>query len=250
MPPVPDCALGGSRGDDGPVKSGRRDAQDPGSNSDNDSDTDSDAGVAPPKRRRGLLAPDGPVEGVGPRARVERPPFDPTEGRGIIWLSWVGTVAFTLSAVVGTIWLSTAVVCVIVSLVLFAIGTVAFISAFLRAVNRSRYEAIGMGGLYFLAGATAPARVQALLIGSLGVQTSVALGAAGIRMYTGLAFGILVPMFGLGLAGLWGARYGRFAPREPEPTTPQATRRRALEKQGIENQGIEEQASKKPPRVR
>jgi hypothetical protein len=28
-----------------------------------------------------------------------------------------------------------------------------------------------------------------------------------------MAFGFLVPVFGLGLAGLWGARYGTFAAR-------------------------------------
>ncbi len=174
-----------------------------------------------PRKRRGLLAPDEPIEGGSTtRIRVERPPYDPAQGRGIVVVSWAGTAVFTLAAVVGAIWPSTAVLCVIVSLVLFAVGTVAFVSAFFRAVNRSRYEAIGMGGLYFLAGSTAPARVQALLLGSLGVQTVVALVAASIRMYTGLAFGILVPMFGLGLAGLWGARHGTFTEREPEPVIP------------------------------
>jgi hypothetical protein len=37
-------------------------------------------------------------------------------------------------------------------------------------------------------------------------------------LYSPLAFGILVPVFGLGLCGLWGARYGTFEPRPvPEP---------------------------------
>lgn len=216
--------------------------------------------VAPEsKKRRGLLAPDEPIEGAPTtRVRVARPAYDPAEGRGIIVVSWIGTVVFTLSAVIGTIWLSTAVVCVIVSLVLFAIGTVAFVSAFFRAVNRSRYEAIGMGGLYFLAGSTAPARVQGLLLGALGVQTVVAFTAASIRMYTGLAFGILVPMFGLGLAGLWGARYGRFAEREPEPVRPKTGRpkgepgtREAKASAGKDGASSRSRpAAKKPPRVR
>jgi hypothetical protein len=30
-----------------------------------------------------------------------------------------------------------------------------------------------------------------------------------------LAFGILTPLYGLGIAGLWGARHGTFAPRRP-----------------------------------
>ena len=41
--------------------------------------------------------------------------------------------------------------------------------------------------------------------------------AASIRPFTAVAFGILAPMLGLGLMGLWGARHGRFpaAPGEP-----------------------------------
>jgi hypothetical protein len=202
--------------------------------------------VDAPKKRRGLLAPDEPVEGEPTRVRVERPPYDRATGRGIIVASWIGTVVFTASAVLGTIWLSTSIVCVIVSLALFAIGTVAFVAAFLRAASRSRYEAIGMGGLYFLAGATAPARVQLLLLGSLGVQTAVAVIAASVRMYTGLAFGILVPMFGLGMAGLWGARYGTFAEREPDPVKPTRAAKTSTSK-GASARNV---PIKKPPRVR
>jgi hypothetical protein len=50
-------------------------------------------------------------------------------------------------------------------------------------------------------------------MGSLGAQTAIALGTAAARPFTSVAFGILVPMFGLGLAGLWGARHGRFEAR-------------------------------------
>ena len=32
-----------------------------------------------------------------------------------------------------------------------------------------------------------------------------------------VAFGVLAPIYGLGLAGLWSARYGAFAPRPPDP---------------------------------
>jgi hypothetical protein len=45
------------------------------------------------------------------------------------------------------------------------------------------------------------------------VQVVVALVTAIARPFTGLAFGILVPVFGLGLAGLWGARRGSFPSR-------------------------------------
>ena len=44
-------------------------------------------------------------------------------------------------------------------------------------------------------------------------SVAVALVTAGLRPFTSLAFGVLVPMFGLAQAGLWGARYGRFGSR-------------------------------------
>ena len=55
--------------------------------------------------------------------------------------------------------------------------------------------------------------VQVRMLVPLAIQVVVALLTASIRLYTPLAFGILVPMWGLGLAGLWGARYGTFPPR-------------------------------------
>jgi len=36
---------------------------------------------------------------------------------------------------------------------------------------------------------------------------------ASVRPFTGLAFGILVPTYGLGLVGLWAVRLGEFPPR-------------------------------------
>jgi hypothetical protein len=201
-----------------------------------DDDTPPDGAEATGKpKRRGLFAPDEPVEGAVRKEKVVRPDFDPAEGRWIIQASWAGTVVFTIAAVIGTIWLSAAIVTVVVSLVLFALGTVAFVAAYARAVSRSRQDNIGMGGLFFLAGRTAPARVQALLLGSLGVQTAVAFTAASIRIYTALAFGILVPMFGLGLAGLWGALHGRFDPRPPDTPVRKAPAKNTSAKRSSRN---------------
>jgi len=104
------------------------------------------------------------------------------------------------------------VLAVVVALTLFFVGCVVFLWAFGVAVNRSRTDAIGIGGLYFLAG-SAPRDVQVALLVPFGVQIVVALVTAGLRPFTSLAFGVLVPMFGLGQAGLWGARYGTFGPR-------------------------------------
>jgi hypothetical protein len=129
-----------------------------------------------------------------------------------------GTVLYVVAAAVGTAALDLVVVTVVVSVALFAVGTLAFLVAYARAIGRSRYESIGMGGLFFLAG-TAPPRVQRLLMGALGVQVAVAFLTASIRIYTPVAFGLLVPMYGLGLAGLWGATYGEFPARDDGSTT-------------------------------
>ncbi|MEZ5244442.1 MAG: hypothetical protein R2707_05030 [Acidimicrobiales bacterium] len=135
------------------------------------------------------------------------------DGSGIITASWVGTAVFTVVALIATIDPdSLGAPAVVVSLVLFAAGSVAMFWAFLIAVQRSREVAIGIGGLYFGAG-SAPKRVQGHLMASLAIQVAVALVTASIRVFTSLAFGILVPVWGLGMAGLWCARHGEFAPR-------------------------------------
>lgn len=136
-------------------------------------------------------------------------------GARILWASLIGTTLFVVATLIGTIAIDVVVITVVVSLLLFAIGTAVFFVAYVKAIGRSRYEAIGMGGLFFLAG-TAPRRVQAVLLGSLAVEVVVGLVAASIRIYSPVAFALLVPMYGLGLAGLWGATYGTFPPREPD----------------------------------
>jgi hypothetical protein len=135
-------------------------------------------------------------------------------GEVLVRASLAGTAIYIVAALIGVIWIDQVIVTVVVSLVLFAIGLVTFLLAYAKAIARSRYEAIGMGGLYFLNG-TAPRRVQVLLLGSFAAQVVVSLVTASIRIYSPVAFGLLTPMFGLGIAGLWGATYGKFPPREP-----------------------------------
>ncbi len=139
-------------------------------------------------------------------------------GRGIVRASLVGTALFTVLGVLGAVWPDVfGPPFLVVSLVEFLVGTVVFVLAFLRAVDRSRTEAIGIGGLFFAAGST-PARVQRALIGSLVVQTVVAIVVGSVRLYSIMAFGILAPMWALGFTGLWVAAYGTFPEREPELT--------------------------------
>jgi hypothetical protein len=141
-------------------------------------------------------------------------------GRGIIRASWLGTGLYVLVAAGATIAPAAMQAALLVTCVgLFLAGTAAFLVAYAVAVSRSREEAIGMGGLFFLAG-SAPSNVRMLLLGSFAVQMGVALLSATIGLLVlpagadnPLAFGILTPMYGLGLAGLWGARHGEFGPR-------------------------------------
>jgi hypothetical protein len=107
----------------------------------------------------------------------------------------------------------------ILSLVLFGLGCLLFAVDLVLAAGRSRESSMGIGGLFFLAG-SAPSTVQRHLMGSLTVQVVVSIAAAAVgfarigdRELNALAFGILVPMAGLGWSGLWGVRWGLFPDR-------------------------------------
>ena len=132
----------------------------------------------------------------------------------IVRASWIGTAVFTATAVAAVATRAVTIPAAAVALGLFAAGIGIFFWAYAIAVNRSRTDAIGIGGLFFLAGTeTAPQGVKRALLASLAAQTVVALATAAARPFTTLAFGVLVPLYGLALTGLWGARHGRFGPR-------------------------------------
>jgi len=151
-------------------------------------------------------------------------------GGAIVRASWIGTVVFTVSAIATAIAPHTFVALGVgVSMVLFLAGIVVFLWAFAVAVGRSRTDLIGMGGLFFLAG-SAPRHIRRSLLGSLGVEVLVGLATAAVHPFTPLAFGVLVPMYGLALCGLWAARHGTFPPRPPEE--PSAKQRKAARGSG------------------
>ncbi|WP_419926647.1 hypothetical protein [Candidatus Poriferisocius sp.] len=141
------------------------------------------------------------------------------EGRGLIRACWTGTGAFTATAAAATVSPDPmAVPMAVVSLGLLAAGCAAMLWAYQRALGRSRYELIGVGGLYFLAGC-APRSVRLSMMAALACEAAVALAAASVRPFTAAAFGILVPVYALGLSGAWGARHGTFPPRPSDSTT-------------------------------
>ena len=143
------------------------------------------------------------------------------EGQGLLQACWAGTALFTATAVLTTVFPDPmAVPIAVVSLGLLAAGSAAMLWAFQRALQRSRYELIGVGGLYFLAGC-APRSVRFSMMAALAVEVVVALAAASARPFTAAAFGILVPVYALGLSGAWGARHGTFPPRPSDSTIPE-----------------------------
>ncbi len=142
-----------------------------------------------------------------------------SDGDRIVIAAAAGTAGFALSATAGVIWPDVfGLASAVVSGALFAIGCGAFVVGFLAGVGRSRAEEVDLAGLFFLTG-TAPAPIRRRLRGLTLLQVVIACTAASIRPFTESAFGVLVPVFGLGLMALWGGRYGDFADKGPEPAS-------------------------------
>lgn len=131
--------------------------------------------------------------------------------------SWIGTIVFVITAVAAAIrppWFQA--VALAVALALFAVGMITMLWAFGIAVNRSRVDAIGVGGLYFGAGST-PKVVRWHILGATSLQAVTGIATAAARPFTSLAFGTLVWIFGIGMMGLWTARNGEFEPTDDPP---------------------------------
>lgn len=135
------------------------------------------------------------------------------EGERLVRASWTSTGVFAVPAVLAALTGARVleITSATISVVLFLVGCAVFLVAYARAVNRSRTEEIAVAGVYLMMGESAPRRVRNHLLGSLAVQIVVALVTAAIRWP--LAFGILVPTLGMGLAGLWTATHGTFPER-------------------------------------
>ena len=165
-------------------------------------------------------SPSNPEQAGGDSPSITQPGVveTPIAGRGILRATLIGTVAFSVLGLAAALRQDDFTAAyVAISLFGFFVGIIVFVLAFLRAVDRSRTEAIGIGGLFFASG-SAPKRVQATLMGSLAVQVAVSIAVASVHLYTALAFGVLAPMWALGFTGLWVAAYGTFPERAPEPT--------------------------------
>lgn len=108
---------------------------------------------------------------------------------------------------------------VVFDLALFAIGVAAFILGYFSAVQRSRYDEVSVAGLFLLLDKVADRSTTLRMNTALAVQTIIGVTGAIVRGSTDgkpgstLAFGVLVPLLGLGLNGMWASKHGVFASR-------------------------------------
>ena len=147
-------------------------------------------------------------------------------GATIVRANIIGTVLFTLSAVLASIVFEGffKVQGVVIALCLFSAGVFVFLWGYWRALQRSRRDVMSVTELYFLVGPYVDKRISRIMNGMLAIQVVVAVATALSRSSSPaadgastpgstLAFGVLVPMFGLSLNGLWSSVHGRFPPR-------------------------------------
>ena len=152
---------------------------------------------------------------------TESTPHGP--GEVIVRADVAGTALFVLTAGFAAISFTTSAqwIGAITSMVLFAVGVVAFLWAFYNGVQRSRTEQVSVTQLFLLLGDVAPARIRRIMLSLVFVQFALTLATTLMRPNgpngspgSSLAVGFLVPMFGLGLNGLWAAFHGRFELRD------------------------------------
>lgn len=136
------------------------------------------------------------------------------EGRGIIAAAWVGDLVFAATAIPASVGLDAfddPAVAVALALFFASLGVWIW-TLVAAAVRTARGDEVVVASLFLLEGRP-PGRVRMLLAGALVVCLVVTVATAAAN-----PFGVLVPMFPLGLIGLWGARHGSFPPRRARAT--------------------------------
>ena len=140
--------------------------------------------------------------------RVERELAD--RGRVIVLTSWLGNVVFALTTIPVAVGVDAFdAPAAAVALALFFTSLVVWVWALVVAAARTtRGDDVAVTTLFLLEG-NVPRRVRWNLYGSFGVCLAIAVGTVVAN-----PFAVLVPMFPLGLVGLWGARHGRYPARK------------------------------------
>jgi hypothetical protein len=155
------------------------------------------------------------------RQGIAAPAADAAAGGSIIRSAWVGTGAFVVVTALAVAVPAARIPAVVVDLLLFLVGSGLYLWGWGVAAGRSREAEISLWNLILLED-VAPPRVRIRLLGALGAQVVVAAAPCGIA--SALAFGWLVPVWGLAHCEFWGARYGVFLPRKAAEMPPRRRR--------------------------
>lgn len=134
-------------------------------------------------------------------------------GAGLVRAAIAGAALFAASTLLALVVRALDVIALTIALGLFVLGVATFAVSLVVAASRSRRDQLGVLAMYFLEGGVAPRPVRRTLLGAFAVEVVVAATAAAARPNTSLAFGVLAPVYGLAVAGLWGARHGHFPAR-------------------------------------
>lgn len=134
-------------------------------------------------------------------------------GQWIVRGAWVGNVVFAVTAIPAALGVDAFDdPAVVVALGLFFVSLVVWCWALGAAVARTTHGDDVQVTTLFLMEGPAPKRVRWSLYGALLVCVAITVGTAAAN-----PFGVLVPMYSLGLTGLWGARHGVYPPRRTMP---------------------------------
>jgi hypothetical protein len=143
-------------------------------------------------------------------------------GEFIVRATIGGTALFVVTSVFAAAVFTTAAQWVGASTAmgLFMVGVFAFLWGFWNAIQRSREEEVSVTQLFLLFGSGTPSAVRRTMLLMLAIQIVTAFTTAIWRLDgpdgnpgSSLAVGLLVPMFGLGMNGLWAAYHAEFGPR-------------------------------------
>jgi hypothetical protein len=134
-------------------------------------------------------------------------------GRAIIVSAWIGNLVFAATAIPAATGVDAFdEAAVVAALVLFFVSLVIWCWALLAAIARTaRGDDVTVTTLFLIEGAV-PAVARWSLYGAFAVCLAITVGTAAAN-----PFGVLVPMYPLGLIGLWGARHGVYPPRKAVP---------------------------------
>lgn len=134
------------------------------------------------------------------------------EGRNLLVTDAAGTAALGVATAIAAVSSADAVqiLNLAVAAVLFLGGCAGFTIGFLRAVGRSRTEAVDLAGLFYLTG-SAPQEARRWFLGLWFAQIAIAVAAIPL---TDPPFAVMAPVWGVGVITWWASAHATFPPRE------------------------------------